>query len=98
MDFSIRVEGEVKEFSIDFIILQIRKNITQSLQKKSVAVGFTKRIFMQEINYNLKFSVGDAAHIFKVQKDIIKTWCYKSSDYLSEMQTLQIKNTSVTYH
>jgi hypothetical protein len=33
-------------------------------------------------NYNLKFTVGDAARIFKVEKDLIKTWAYKFSEYL----------------
>jgi len=34
-------------------------------------------------NYNMKFTVADAARILKVEKDLIKEWAYKFSSYLN---------------
>lgn len=38
---------------------------------------------MQMLNYNMKFTVADVGRILKIEKDLIKTWTYKFSDYLS---------------
>jgi hypothetical protein len=35
------------------------------------------------VNYNMKYSVAEGACILQVEKDLIKTWAYKFSDYLS---------------
>lgn len=34
-------------------------------------------------NYSLKYTVAEVARIFDVDKDLVKTWAYKFSDYLS---------------
>ncbi|MDO3641353.1 HEPN domain-containing protein [Mucilaginibacter sp. L3T2-6] len=36
------------------------------------------------LKYNLKYSLADAARLFKVDKDIVKKWCYYFSEYLSK--------------
>jgi hypothetical protein len=35
------------------------------------------------LKYNIKFTVAEISHMFKVERDTVKTWAYKFSEYLS---------------
>ena len=36
------------------------------------------------LKYNLKYSLAEAAQLFKTDNETIKKWCYHFSDYLSK--------------
>lgn len=38
---------------------------------------------MKMINYSMKYGVGEISRYLKVERDLIKTWAYLFSDYLS---------------
>lgn len=38
---------------------------------------------MRTVNYSMKFSVSEVAHVLQVEKELVKKWSYKFSTYLS---------------
>lgn len=40
-------------------------------------------LFMMALKYDMKFGVSQVARLFKVDRDLVKTWAYNFSEYLS---------------